>query len=121
MCLVRHACNCGTPLWSVDNCITSSWFLWINIIFACTFVLKLRCKCKSELCSVIYLSTKSKKLISLILGCIALLAFLIFLFVSTDVLHQVVQWFSTFHGLWPPSKDSQHLWPPAHQKGFAIS
>jgi len=22
----------------------------------------------------------------------------------------IKQWFSTFHGLWPPSKDSQHLW-----------
>jgi len=25
------------------------------------------------------------------------------------------KWFSTFHRLWPPSKDSQHLWPPDHQ------
>jgi len=24
-------------------------------------------------------------------------------------------WFSTYYGLWPPSKDSQHLWTPAHQ------
>jgi len=25
------------------------------------------------------------------------------------------QWFSTFHCLWPPFKDSQYLWPSAHQ------
>jgi len=25
------------------------------------------------------------------------------------------QWFSNFHEPWRPSKDSQHLWPPAHQ------
>jgi len=31
------------------------------------------------------------------------------------LMKRLVQWFSTFHGLWPPSKDSQHLWLPAHQ------
>jgi len=31
------------------------------------------------------------------------------------------QWFSAFHGLWPPSKDPQQMWPSALQKGFAIS
>jgi len=25
------------------------------------------------------------------------------------------QWFSTFHGVFPSSKDSQQLWPAAHQ------
>jgi len=25
------------------------------------------------------------------------------------------QWFSNFHEPWRPSKDSQHLWPLAHQ------
>jgi len=34
---------------------------------------------------------------------------------SLDLEDVITQWFSTFHGLWPPSKDSQHLWPPAHQ------
>ena len=23
----------------------------------------------------------------------------------------LIQWFLTIRGLWPPSKDSQHLWP----------
>jgi len=32
-----------------------------------------------------------------------------------DLEDVIKQWFSTLHGLWPPSKDSQHLWPPAHQ------
>jgi len=31
------------------------------------------------------------------------------------------QWYSTFHSLLPPPKDSQHSWPPAHQLSFAIS
>jgi len=30
MCVVEHTCNCGTQLSSVDNCITSLWFVWIN-------------------------------------------------------------------------------------------
>jgi len=33
----------------------------------------------------------------------------------------LTQWFSIFHGLWPPSKDCQHLWPPPHHYCFAIS
>jgi len=34
---------------------------------------------------------------------------------SLDLEDVMKQWFSIFHGLWPPSKDSQHLGPPAHQ------
>jgi len=34
---------------------------------------------------------------------------------SLDLDDVIKQWFSTFHSLWPLSKDSQHLWPPAHQ------
>jgi len=37
------------------------------------------------------------------------------------VFERLSQWFSSFHGLWPPSKDCQHLWSPIHQQGFAIS
>jgi len=37
-----------------------------------------------------------------------------------DLEDVIKQWFSSLHGLWPPSKNSQHLWPPAHQQGFAI-
>jgi len=29
--------------------------------------------------------------------------------------YHLEQWFSNFHEPWRPSKDSQHLWPPAHQ------
>ena len=25
------------------------------------------------------------------------------------------QWFLTFYGLWPPSRDSQHQWRPAQR------
>jgi len=38
--VVRHTCNCGTPLSSLGDCITSSLFLWISIVFAFAFVLK---------------------------------------------------------------------------------
>ena len=29
--------------------------------------------------------------------------------------YHLEQWFSNFQEPWPLSKDSQHLWPPAHQ------
>ena len=39
-CLRGVPCNYGTSLWSVGNCITSSCFLWIKIVFAIVFVWK---------------------------------------------------------------------------------
>jgi len=33
---------------------------------------------------------------------------------SLDLEDVMKHWFSPFQGLWPPSKDSQHLCPPAH-------
>jgi len=34
---------------------------------------------------------------------------------STSCKYHLEQWFPNFHEQWPPSKHSQHLWPPAHQ------
>jgi len=33
-------CGTGTPLWSVSGYITSSWFVWIILVFAIAFVWK---------------------------------------------------------------------------------
>jgi len=34
--------------------------------------------------------------------------------------YHLEQWFSNFHEPWRPSKDSQHLWPPAHQWKYLV-
>jgi len=44
MCPVVHACNYGTPLWSIGNCIASSRFVWISIVFCqCYMILFVIC------------------------------------------------------------------------------
>jgi len=46
---------------------------------------------------------------------LAMLSIETFCLCPLDLEDAIKQWFSTLHGLWPPSNDSQHLWSPAHQ------